>query len=361
MTLATILLAVAVFTLAVLLAFEMRARRAVARELASLQKAHDASAMRAEQTRAALAALQSAVGFDGDEGTADLIAEMRTIKGLLKKMTDRSAAVRERAEGTLGRGAAADAVTEKLTDAQVLDIVRGAIEGNRVDLYLQPIVTLPQRKVRFYEAFGRIRTEKGTILLPDQYRAVATEQGLLPTIANLLLFRCVQSVRRPWRDKLEVGFFCNLSRTALLDPEFFPQFVEFLERNKDLAESLIFELPQEDAHDAALMANLATLRTLSFAFSEDNRHLVDDGDLTALTRAGFRYVKINAAEMLAQEQTPRTSLHVADWAERLKRGGMELIAEKVEEDAQAVRLMELNVTLAQGYLFGEPRPLRERT
>ena len=354
-----IVLGLAVVALATVLGFEVRARRAAARELQALRKAHAATAEQAERTRAGLAELRGAIGLDGDEGAADLIGEMRTIKGLLKKMTDRSAAVRERAAGALPRAAPADAVTGKLSDAQILEIVRSAIESNRVDLYLQPIVTLPQRKVRFYEAFGRIRTEKGTILLPDQYRTVAIERGLLPTIENLLLFRCVQSVRRAWKDKLEVGFFCNLSREALGDGEFFPQFIEFLERNKDLAESLIFELPQQDAHDTALMANLAALRKLGFAFSEDNVTEIGDADIPLLVRHGIRYVKIGAAEMLAQESKPRTALHVADWAERLKRGGIELIAEKVEEERQAVRLMELNVTLAQGYLFGEPRPLRE--
>jgi cyclic-di-GMP phosphodiesterase TipF (flagellum assembly factor) len=35
----------------------------------------------------------------------------------------------------------------------MIEVVRAAIEANRVELYLQPIVTLPQRKVRYYEAF----------------------------------------------------------------------------------------------------------------------------------------------------------------------------------------------------------------
>ena len=42
--------------------------------------------------------------------------------------------------------------------------IRGAIEANRIDLYLQPIVTLPQRKVRYYEAMSRLRTEAGELL-----------------------------------------------------------------------------------------------------------------------------------------------------------------------------------------------------
>ena len=44
----------------------------------------------------------------------------------------------------------------------MIETVRGAIDANRIDLYLQPIVTLPQRKVRYYEALTRLRTEDGT-------------------------------------------------------------------------------------------------------------------------------------------------------------------------------------------------------
>ena len=40
----------------------------------------------------------------------------------------------------------------------VLDDLREAIEANRIDLYLQPIVTLPDRKLRYYDASTRIRT-----------------------------------------------------------------------------------------------------------------------------------------------------------------------------------------------------------
>ena len=40
----------------------------------------------------------------------------------------------------------------------VLEDLREAIEANRIDLYLQPIVTLPDRKLRYYDASTRIRT-----------------------------------------------------------------------------------------------------------------------------------------------------------------------------------------------------------
>ncbi|MEA2899364.1 MAG: cyclic-di-GMP phosphodiesterase, flagellum assembly factor TipF, partial [Bradyrhizobium sp.] len=43
--------------------------------------------------------------------------------------------------------AAADASTATRSSAQILAAVKNAIEANRIDIYLQPMVTLPQRKV----------------------------------------------------------------------------------------------------------------------------------------------------------------------------------------------------------------------
>ena len=64
-------------------------------------------------------------------------------------------------------------------DAQMLEIVRRSLEDNRIDLYLQPIVSLPQRRVRFYEAFSRLRSEDGILIMPSQFIRVAEPAGLM--------------------------------------------------------------------------------------------------------------------------------------------------------------------------------------
>ena len=123
--------------------------------------------------------------------------------------------------------------------AVLLETVREALAENRVDLYLQPVVSLPQRRTVFYESFSRLRDESGRVLMPAEYLAVAEPEGLVTTIDNLLLFRCVQIVRRLAKQDRKVGIFCNISLASLADEIFFPQFLEFLAQNRDavLAES----------------------------------------------------------------------------------------------------------------------------
>ena len=55
--------------------------------------------------------------------------------------------------------------TAGIGDDEMLEIVSQAIEAGRVDLYLQPTVTLPERRPRYFEAFTRIRTKADTLIL----------------------------------------------------------------------------------------------------------------------------------------------------------------------------------------------------
>lgn len=112
----------------------------------------------------------------------------------------------------------------------MMEIVREALAENRVDLYLQPVVGLPQRKTVFYESYSRLRDSTGQVIMPAEYLSVAEPAGLVTAIDNLLLFRCVQIVRRLARQDRRVGIFCNISMASLGDDEFFPQFLDLASR-----------------------------------------------------------------------------------------------------------------------------------
>ena len=66
--------------------------------------------------------------------------------------------------------------------AQILIALKNAVEENRIDIYLQPMVTLPQRKVRFYEAVTRLRDDKDQVLAADDFIGVAEAAGLIGRI-----------------------------------------------------------------------------------------------------------------------------------------------------------------------------------
>ena len=250
----------------------------------------------------------------------------------------------------------------------LLTAVRGALEAGRVDLYLQTIVSLPQRRTQYYEGFTRLRDDTGRVLMPAEFLSVAEPGGLVAAIDNLLLFRCVQIVRRLAKQDRKVGIFCNISLASLGDESFFPRFMEFLAANRDLADLLIFELGQQafNARGALEARNMAKLADLGFRFSIDK--VTDlDIDFLDLARCDVGFVKIGASLLLDQLQEVEGSLvfkslpefPASDYAAIARRHGVELVAEKVESERQVVDILDLDIGLGQGHLFGEPRPIRD--
>lgn len=241
----------------------------------------------------------------------------------------------------------------------MVGMVRKALEGNRLDLHLQPIVTLPQRKVRFYEATTRLRTEDGTVLLPADYLRPAESGGLMPLLDNLMLFRSVQVVRRLAHKNREVGLFCNIASSTLADAEFFPQFFEFMSAHRALAPSIVFEFTQASLRAMGPIESegLAQLRDLGFRFSLDQ---VNDLQFEprALAELGFRYVKVPAALLLNTATVTAAGIHSSDFANLLARYGVDLIAEKIETESAVIDLLDYEVRFAQGFLFAPPRPVR---
>jgi cyclic-di-GMP phosphodiesterase, flagellum assembly factor TipF len=246
-----------------------------------------------------------------------------------------------------------------LNDDAILEIVRGGLEENRVDLVLQPIVRLPQRKRMFYEAFSRIRAEDGSMLVPNQYIGIAEREGLVAAIDNMLLFRCVQLVRRTQSKNANIGFFCNISAHSLTDRHFFANFVEFMADNTQLAPDLIFEFPYAIIanRDEEIERHLRHLAGLGFRFSVDQvlSLSVDYDDLVSLR---FKYIKMDAETLLAEVREPTGPIAVEDIKRVADRHGMDMIVEKIESEEQLLDLLDLRIDYGQGYLFGEPRLAR---
>lgn len=244
-------------------------------------------------------------------------------------------------------------------DAALLAAVRQSLDDNRIDLYLQPIVTLPQRKTRYYEGLSRLRGEDGEVLLPADYLRVAENAGIIPAIDNLLLFRCIQVVKRMVERHREIGVFCNISPHSLLDSEFFPQVIEYLQHNRELSAALHFEFSQAmvDSFGPLEHESLGALRELGFTFSMDRVSRLDFS-AEALARLGFAFVKVDCDLLLNRSKEARAQIHGADLSRLLGRFGIELIVEKIEQEHTVVDLLDYDVKFGQGYLFSTPRPVR---
>jgi cyclic-di-GMP phosphodiesterase, flagellum assembly factor TipF len=255
--------------------------------------------------------------------------------------------------GNGGEGACADAPQD------VASVLRQAAEAGRFELYLQPIVTLPQRKVRYYVATARLRTEAGELLDPCDFARQAQCASSIAVVDDVLLFRSVQVVRRLLAKNRDVGVSCHLSGRSLLDPTFLSEVSDFIEANRALASLLVFEFAQKQVRAMGTTERecLAELAALGFRFA---MHRL--GDLVVepreLAERGFRFVKIPAALLLNRAEAKASGVEAAELSDRLGRFGIDLIAEAIDSEARVVDLIDFDVRFGAGALFSPPRPVR---
>src|ERR1700759_3130089 len=263
------------------------------------------------------------------------------------------------ATSVVSPASAVAAVTTSLNQAQILTAIKNAVEENRLDLYLQPMVTLPQRKVRFYEAVTRLRDDKDQILTADDFVGIAEAAGLIGRIDHMVMLRCVQVLRRLMVRNKEVGVFCNVAAATLGNPATFAQCLDFLEANRALAGSLVLEFKQATFRNLGSVEteHLAALAQRGFRFSID--HVTDLRiEPRELADRGVRFIKVPAALLLDPKQTSTSGIHPSDLSDLLGRFGIDLIAERIEGERAVVDLLDYDVRFGQGFLFAPPRPLR---
>lgn len=244
-------------------------------------------------------------------------------------------------------------------DPILVEKVRKSIEASKVDLYLQPIVTLPQRKTRYYEALTRLPLEGGEVMLPTDYLPLAEAAGIMPVLDNLLLLRSVQIVRRLTTRNKDAGIFCNISPTSLADADFFQEFIEFMESNRALSSHLVFEFSQKTvrAMGPVEFESLQALVDLGYRLSVDQ--ITDMRmDLGNLASRGFKFAKIAGDRLLTKSVDLGTEIHVEDLSSLMLRNGIELIVDRIETESQVLDLLDYDVAYAQGFLFSPPRPVR---
>jgi cyclic-di-GMP phosphodiesterase TipF (flagellum assembly factor) len=243
--------------------------------------------------------------------------------------------------------------------AQVLGALRAAIDENRLDIHLQPMVTLPQRKVRFYEAMTRLRDDKDQIIAAEDFIAIAETAGLLGRIDHMVMLRCVQVLRRLMVRNKDVGLFCNVAAATLANSSTFSQCLDFLEANRALAPSLVLEFKQATFRNLGTTESehLVALSQRGYRFSID--HVSDLRiDPRELADRGVRFIKVPAALLLDPKQAPASDIHPSDLSDLLGRFGIDLIAERIEGERAVVDLLDFDVRFGQGFLFAPPRPLR---
>ncbi|AWN54098.1 EAL domain-containing protein [Methylobacterium sp. 17Sr1-1] len=233
---------------------------------------------------------------------------------------------------------------ETHSEAEILAALAQGLE-----VHLQPVVSLPQRKVAFYEALARLRVGEA-LLSPAEFLRVLERHGRTTELDRLMLARVTAIGQHLASRGSETPVAYALSPGSLFEPGFLRAVGRLIDLHPELAGRMILALPQRswrslDAEQASALRSLRERIGLAVDRVADPRL-----DAAALASLGASYAKVGLDTLLGE--------HGAALAVSLARSGIRLVAEGVERETDVPDLIDLDLPLAQGAVFSPPRVVR---
>ncbi len=235
--------------------------------------------------------------------------------------------------------------------------LREAIAEGSFVLHWQPQRRLTDRRLIGFEALLRWRHPTRGLLPPAAFIPLAEESRLIEPLGNWVI-RTATAEAASWPEELKIAV--NLSAAQLRSEALVPVVREALASSGLAPQRLQFEVTESllvrDAQQA--VRAMEALRALGCTIALDDFG-TGWSSLAYLRRLPFDEIKMDRAFLRDLDTDPRVGA-IVDAILRLGHSlGLPVMAEGIETEDQARRLLALGCDRGQGWLLGSPVPPEE--
>ncbi len=238
-------------------------------------------------------------------------------------------------------------------------LIAEAVEADRIDVYLDPILGLDERIAKHFEVSVRLRTHDQQDLDVAEYGPIASQNGLLPQIEAGKLARTAKVAERLAARGSAGALFASFDGESLGDEGFRQTYMGLFEEGPSPDGRLVLAFAQSDVRSftRAHWAEIATMSALGLRFSMEE--VTDlDMDFEQIVAVGFGFIKLDAKIFLEGLPTASGSVPAADLCRHLSGLGLALVVGRIEDEEALAQIVEFGAVLGQGALFGAPRSVR---
>ncbi len=235
--------------------------------------------------------------------------------------------------------------------------MRSALEQGVFEVFYQPKMDARTGCIRGMEALIRCRQSDGTLLSPGEFIPVAEETGLIVPLGRQVLTQACKDACLLMESGFQVPVSVNISAVQFREDNFFDMIRRGLQDSGLPAYLLELEITEGVLADNVVKAR----ETLEALKCMGVRLAIDDfgtgySSLSYLKQLPIDVLKIDQSfvrDMLDDHSDAAIIEAIVRMGQAL---GLELIAEGVENQEQAISLMALGCWLMQGYHYCRPVP-----
>jgi len=241
-----------------------------------------------------------------------------------------------------------------------LETVRAGLENGAVDVFFQPKVSVPDRRLFGVEALVRWRDSDNRLVPPIAFLSVVEENGLIDALTDQVLTKALEAAAAWRREGLTIKLAVNFSVDSLTRYEVYDRVVAAIQNEAVDPENVIIEVTE-----SRIMENvIAPLEVLSRMRLKGIGLAIDDfgtgaSSMQQLKRIPFTELKIDRAFVAGAPTDDEARAMLESSVALAKKLGLATVAEGVETETEWDLVASLGVDLVQGYLIAKPMPSDE--
>jgi diguanylate cyclase (GGDEF)-like protein len=235
--------------------------------------------------------------------------------------------------------------------------LRRAIPAGEIEPWFQPVIDSMSGRITGVEVLVRWNHPEQGLLTPAAFVPIAEELGIIGQIDEAV-FETACARAAPWvAEGLIDSVSCNVSPRDLIDPAFSRKLIGRLARTDLPATALMVEITE-----TFLLQDLALARRhIERLAAKGVKIALDDfgtgySNLRALMNLPIQTVKLDRSLIESVGRDARVSKLVGSMLHAARALDVKIVAEGVEEEAQALFLRAAGCDGMQGYLFARPMP-----
>lgn len=243
-----------------------------------------------------------------------------------------------------------------------IEDLRAGLATKAFEVHLQPLVSMASRQPHGFEALLRWRHPHRGLIRPAGFLEIAESSGMMVPIGEIVVAQVCRHICAMRDEGLAPGRVAvNLSRNNFRTPASLSTLVSLIRDAGPGPDDIEFEVSEEVAFGVrGVKASdaLTELHRLGYTLSLDDFG-TGHASLMHLRRLPVSVIKLDRSFISGVVNVPADRALVRAIASLGRDLDMDVVAEGIENEAQAAAVEQLGCGSGQGYLFGMPMPFEQ--